>query len=571
MRAHGVLLSLLLLSPGDAQLWTAAIAGTANASGAINAVDSNSSFAYPTGAAEVRTATSSTTLSAIVADAGNNLLRGLRLQMSSTPINGAALSLYMASAVSTVAGNGTAGFADGYGTACTTRVMFSRPWGISTFPLDVTSSKYLIWVADTGNHAVRGVSWTPGAAVTSANRRVSTLTGSGIFGNADTAAASWTMTRTAATAGVTFGSLAGIASTGLVAFVVDTHFHRVRAVITQNNSNEPIARCSTTSFSASGTKAGTGTPVATTSTLPCATPYAALGPYPNPALRPVLQSGGYGLGYIEAGASFAVAGGGGSLAQAGSAASNGAGSAALFSSPTGIAWDGNASAAAAFTWTLYVADTGNSAIRRIVASMRRDPAEPPSFSATTTIIAGGGGDGATAGYANGAGTAALFSSPQGVTASGTLLFVADSGNNVIRRIDLAGNGTPAAVSVSTYAGAAAAPTIGAANGYDADGSHASFNAPTGILMASQGFVVTVDTNNDQLRASFPVLDPSPTESCSSSAMPSASASVMASESNSPSPSPSQEGITSTPPSIIASMTPSTSTSTSPSQSPSLSR
>jgi len=112
MRAHGVLLSLLLLSPGDAQLWTAAIAGTANASGAINAVDSNSSFAYPTGAAEVRTATSSTTLSAIVADAGNNLLRGLQLQMSSTPINGAALSLYMASAVSTVAGNGTAGFAD---------------------------------------------------------------------------------------------------------------------------------------------------------------------------------------------------------------------------------------------------------------------------------------------------------------------------------------------------------------------------------------------------------------------------------------------------------------------------
>jgi sugar lactone lactonase YvrE len=109
----------------------------------------------------------------------------------------------------------------------------------------------------------------------------------------------------------------------------------------------------------------------------------------------------------------------------GSGLVDGTGSVARFSSPSGLALDSVHS-------LLYVADRLNNAIRRVTL-----PA------GDTTTFAGSG----IGGFANGNGTAAVFYQPQGVALdpSDGSLFVADTGNNCIRRIAMNGD-------VTTYAG-----------------------------------------------------------------------------------------------------------------------
>ena len=379
-RALAVLAAALAATqPASAQQemtsWTAAVAGTANATGMVSGNSTSiyatiTSFAYPTGVAEVITTTSGSSFTALVVDRGNNVLRGQTLSLVTTPLNaGTTLLDYAPSTIALTHGNGTAGYMDGTGADVLTKVMFNQPFGISTCPTGYTSgtvnpdygARYQIWVTDTGNHAIRGVSWTPGVALTttppSSNRKVTTLVG-GAFGNADTASPTWSMTRSQATTKVTFGTLTGIASTGGFAFVCDSFFHRIRVVVTQNNSDIPIPRISSMSFSSSSINSAsktytytiTNTPgpaaSATMSAYPAAlSPYPARGPYPNGAM---------GV-YVQAGATFAVAGGGATLALSGPASTNGGGSDALFNAPTGIAWDGNRTANTTFVWTLYVA------------------------------------------------------------------------------------------------------------------------------------------------------------------------------------------------------------------------
>jgi len=87
-----------------------------------------------------------------------------------------------------------------------------------------------------------------------------------------------------------------------------------------------------------------------------------------------------------------------------------------FSSPNGVAVDSSGN--------VYVADTGNEVIKKVTAS------------GTVSILAGQSG---TTGYANGAGTTALFSSPLSVAVDGSgNVYVADYGNNVVRKITSAG-------------------------------------------------------------------------------------------------------------------------------------
>ena len=94
---------------------------------------------------------------------------------------------------------------------------------------------------------------------------------------------------------------------------------------------------------------------------------------------------------------------------------------------------------------------------------------------TSTLV------GTTAGHADGSGTSAKFAAtPHGVTLSpsGTFALVSDTGNNAVRRIDVA-SGT-----VTTLTS-----TIGAfANGV---GTNARFNTPTGMCMADHGRVAFV--------------------------------------------------------------------------------
>lgn len=88
------------------------------------------------------------------------------------------------------------------------------------------------------------------------------------------------------------------------------------------------------------------------------------------------------------------------------------------------------------------------------------------------------------------GTGAALSSPSGITLSGSLLYVADTGNKVIRLIT--NNGGHSGTS-STLAG------VGT-NGYvDGPSLTAAFSSPTGIAVSSSGDVFVTDSNNCVVR------------------------------------------------------------------------
>ena len=143
---------------------------------------------------------------------------------------------------------------------------------------------------------------------------------------------------------------------------------------------------------------------------------------------------------------------------------DGMGGAARFSQPGAVAVDSNGA--------LYVADGGNNSIRRIT---------PGGMVAT---LAGW----TNAGYADGLGTNALLNGPAGVTVDGVgNVFVADTGNNTIRKITT--NGV-----VSTLAGLA-----GTAGHADGVGTNAQFNGPAGVAVDAAGNVFVADTYNYTIR------------------------------------------------------------------------
>lgn len=147
-----------------------------------------------------------------------------------------------------------------------------------------------------------------------------------------------------------------------------------------------------------------------------------------------------------------------------SAARDGDSSRARFSDPFGVA--------AAPDGSIYVSDAGDAqAIRRVAPD------------GTVSTIAGGEN-----GYADGPAAMARFSTPSGlaIAADGTI-YVADTGNNMIRRISPGGE-------VSTLAGGLAA------GDRDAIGRQARFNGPIGVAIDAAGRVIVADTYNDRIRA-----------------------------------------------------------------------
>ncbi len=127
----------------------------------------------------------------------------------------------------------------------------------------------------------------------------------------------------------------------------------------------------------------------------------------------------------------------------------------------------------------YVADSANHAIRRVSTDT--------ALGGNVTTIAGNG----ASGTANGSGTAARFNTPTGLALDETaqVLYVADTGNHVIRVIDLASASHP----VTLYAGAFG--QSGAADGALLD---ARFNAPRGIARDGENLYI-VDTGNSTIR------------------------------------------------------------------------
>jgi sugar lactone lactonase YvrE len=126
---------------------------------------------------------------------------------------------------------------------------------------------------------------------------------------------------------------------------------------------------------------------------------------------------------------------------------------------------------------VYVADTFNETIRKITPD------------GTVTTLAGTTGVG---GHADGTGAAAQFLYPQGIaTDNDNNVFVADTGNNTIRKITAAGV-------VTTLAG-----TAGNAGSADGSGPAASFNRPTSLAADDSGNLLAADTGNNTLRKITP--------------------------------------------------------------------
>ncbi len=160
-----------------------------------------------------------------------------------------------------------------------------------------------------------------------------------------------------------------------------------------------------------------------------------------------------------------------------SGSADGTASAARFDGPQSVAVDS--------ARNVYVADTGNSTIRKVT---------PGGVVTTLAGLAGSWG-----GTNDGTGSAARFNGPQGVAVdSAGNLYVADTYNSTIRKV------TPGGV-VTTLAGLAAftrwgSPIVGSADG---TGSAAQFNYPSGVAVDSAGNVYMTDRGNATLRKVTP--------------------------------------------------------------------
>jgi DNA-binding beta-propeller fold protein YncE len=139
------------------------------------------------------------------------------------------------------------------------------------------------------------------------------------------------------------------------------------------------------------------------------------------------------------------------------------GSAAHFNLPTQIASDGK---------TLYVADSGNNTIRSIAIS---------DYAVKT--IAGQAG---TQGLADGPPAKSAFNGPRGVATDGKFVYVSDTGNEIIRKIDLS------SMTTSKFAG------TGEEGNKDGSAEEAMFSNP-GALCSDGVNLYVLDADNHAIR------------------------------------------------------------------------
>jgi hypothetical protein len=313
--------------------------------------------------------------------------------------------------ISTLAGSTSGG---GYADGSAAVARFSAPRSAAA---DMAGNLYL---ADSGNHVIRKIA---------ANGSVTTLAGqAGVAGSSDGAGGN---------ARFRFpGGLAVDQATGNV-FVADTENHTIRK-ITSAGVVTTVAGLAGTQ----GTADGTGS--------------AARFTYPEglavdvTGVIYVADTSSHTIRKITTSNAVTTLAGAARV----SGTTDGFGSQARFNFPWDVAVD-------YATGNLFVADTNNHTIRKVTPDGR-----------VTTVA----GLALTPGAVNGTGTAARFKYPWAldVDPSG-ILYVADTENQLIRRIDAAGN-------VTTVAGS------GQYGRTDATGTSASFAFPSGIAVMNDGTI-----------------------------------------------------------------------------------
>jgi hypothetical protein len=348
--------------------------------------------------------------------------------LSVIPLMGGAIqsSPTLSNIVSTFSGTaGANGHADGIGNAAT----FYSPGGITT---DGTN----LFLTDKDNHTIR--------KIVIATGEVSTVAGLAPFpGSADGTGAS-----------ARFSSPSSITTDGTNLYVTDTNNNTIRMIVI---SNGEVTTFAGTASSNGGHADGTGNSSSFNHPQGITTDGTNLyvADTDNHIIRQIV------IATREVSTLAGLANTAGTLDSY-----DGTGATARFQAPAGITTDGT---------YLYVADTGNHAIRKVVIAT----GEVSTFAGATSPT--------TYGYTDGIGTAARFYNPRGVTMDGANLYVADTRNHTVRKIEIATQ------TVATIAGQAT--TSGSSDG---TGAAAGFSYPYGIVTDGTSLYVA-DTYNDTIR------------------------------------------------------------------------
>jgi len=299
-------------------------------------------------------------------------------------------ALSLAGRVTTVAGSGIGGSADGTGTSASFTVV-----------TDVTTDGTNLYVVDSGNHRIRKIALATGL--------VTTLAGAGL-GNADGVG-------TAAT----FNNPTGITTDGTNLYVADWLNHRIRKIVIATRGVTTLAGSSSGSADGIGTSATFNQPNNLT----------------TDGTNLYVTTGDHKIRKIVIATAVVTTLAGSSVGSA-----DGIGAAATFNNPLGITTDGA---------NLYVVEPNNQRVRRIVIG-----------TGVVTTLAGN-----AFGYADGVGSAAAFSNPSGITTDGTHLYISDTQNYRIRKLNISTR------TVTTLVGS----SQGYANGI---GTAARFDNPWGL-------------------------------------------------------------------------------------------
>jgi streptogramin lyase len=173
---------------------------------------------------------------------------------------------------------------------------------------------------------------------------------------------------------------------------------------------------------------------------------------------------------------------------------DGPGNLARFNQPSGLAVDSGGN--------VYVADSWNNTIRKITAlGAVTTLAGTPEFDTNGLAIGG---------YADGSGSTARFNFPQGVAVDTEgNVYVADTGNNAIRKITPSGTVTTLAgkPSIKNTTVCVNGPTgcncLGPAGYVDGPGGKARFSTPVGIAVDNGGTLYVTELENMTLRKISP--------------------------------------------------------------------